>query len=81
MKSTGIVRKIDEVGRFVIPKELRSTMRFDDGTPVEIYVDGDAIILKRHEIFCVFCGESTDLPPFKGKNICRACLSEIKNSD
>lgn len=79
MKSTGIVRKVDELGRIVIPMELRKTMGIQEGTPLEIFVDGEDIILKKYSPACVFCGEAKDVVKWKGKNICKKCLSEIKN--
>ncbi|MBR3023059.1 MAG: AbrB/MazE/SpoVT family DNA-binding domain-containing protein, partial [Oscillospiraceae bacterium] len=61
MKSTGIVRKIDELGRIVLPKELRRTLGLNDRESVEIYVDQDAIILKKFKSTCVLCGDNEDL--------------------
>ena len=77
MKSTGIVRKIDELGRIVIPKELRTTLNIEDRAPLEIFVDDHYIMLKKHEPSCVFCGEPAHISQFKGKNICKTCVSEI----
>jgi len=78
MKSTGIVRKVDELGRVVIPKELRDTMDITEGTPLEIYVEGSTIILKKYEPGCVFCNNVKDVIDFKGKNICPDCIIEIR---
>ncbi len=78
MKSTGIVRKVDELGRVVIPKELRKTLDIAEKDGMEIYVDGNAIILKKYEPSCIFCGSGTDVFSFKGRNICSRCLEEIK---
>ncbi len=78
MKSTGIVRKVDELGRIVLPIELRRTLDIAEKDSLEIYVDDDRIILKKYEPTCVFCGSSKDVISFKGKNICPACLSELK---
>ena len=77
MKSTGIVRKVDEQGRIVLPIELRKTFGIDDKDSVEIYTDGDLIILKKHEPACVFCGEARDTVSFKGKNVCKNCIKEM----
>ncbi|WP_044973413.1 AbrB/MazE/SpoVT family DNA-binding domain-containing protein [Ruminococcus sp. HUN007] len=78
MKSTGIVRKIDELGRIVLPKELRRTLGLNDRESVEIYVDQDAIILKKFKSTCVLCGDNEDLLDFKGKSICQKCMNELR---
>lgn len=77
MKSTGIVRKVDELGRIVIPKELRRTLNIEEGDGLEIYTEGEQIILKKYEPCCIFCGEAKEVINFKGKNICRICLKEL----
>lgn len=77
MKATGIVRKVDELGRIVIPIELRRTMHIDISDSLEIYVDGDKIILKKYEPACIFCGNAEDVTNYKGKNICKNCFGEI----
>lgn len=78
MKSTGIVRKVDELGRVVIPIELRRTLEIAEKDALEIYVDGEQIILKKYAPACIFCGQAKDVEVFKGKNICPACLEELK---
>ncbi|MDP4143213.1 MAG: AbrB/MazE/SpoVT family DNA-binding domain-containing protein [Bacillota bacterium] len=78
MKSTGIVRRVDELGRIVIPKELRRTFNIEEKDALEIFVDGEHIILKKYEPACVFCGEAKEVENYKGKNICKKCLGEIK---
>lgn len=77
MKSTGIVRKVDELGRIVLPIELRRTLDIAERDPLEIYVDGTSIILKKHEAACVFCGSTRSITEFKDKYICGACLQEL----
>lgn len=77
MKSTGIVRKVDELGRIVLPIELRRTLDIAEKDALEIYVDDDAIVLKKYEPSCIFCGNSKDVVSFKGKNICPKCLEEL----
>lgn len=77
MKSTGIVRKVDDLGRVVIPIELRRTLNIDQKDPLEIHVEGDQIILRKHTSMCVFCNSEEQLIEFKGKNICPACSEEI----
>ncbi len=78
MKATGIVRKVDELGRIVLPIELRRTLNIDIKDPVEIFVDGDSIILRKYQSACVFCGSTEDVKQIKGKNICAACIDELK---
>jgi AbrB family transcriptional regulator, transcriptional pleiotropic regulator of transition state genes len=77
MKSTGIVRKIDLLGRVVLPMELRRTLGINITDPVEIYVEGEYIILKKYSPACMFCDNSSDMIEFKGKKICKNCLNDI----
>ncbi|MFV3013600.1 AbrB/MazE/SpoVT family DNA-binding domain-containing protein [Clostridium botulinum] len=77
MKNIGIVRKVDELGRIVIPKELRRTLNIEEGDGLEIYTEGEQIILKKYEPCCIFCGEAKEVMNFKGKNICKICLKEL----
>ncbi len=76
-KSTGVVRRVDELGRIVIPMELRRTMNIAEKDPLEILVDGDSIILKKYAISCTFCGEQDDLIEYKEKRICEACAKSL----
>ena len=79
VKSTGIVRKVDELGRVVIPNELRRTMEIAEGTPLEIYTDGDNIILKKYAPGCTFCGEIKDnMINHGGKIICPDCIKQLQ---
>lgn len=77
MKSTGVVRKVDELGRIVIPIELRRTMGIEEKDALEIYVDNEKIILKKYEPACIFCGNAEEVINYKGKNLCRNCLTEL----
>ena len=77
MKNTGIVRKVDELGRVVVPKELRRQLGIGDNDPVEIYMDEDKIILKKYQPCCHFCASEEELVDFKGKKICTLCLAEL----
>ena len=79
MKSTGIVRKVDELGRVVIPIELRNKFNISEKDPIEIYVDGSNIILKKYEVSCIFCGNTEKLKEYKDKQICENCLKKISN--
>jgi len=78
MKATGIVRKIDELERIVLPKELRRTLDIAEKDALEIYIEGEQIILKKYSPTCIFCGDARDVINFKGKNICKGCLKDIK---
>lgn len=78
MKSTGIVRKVDELGRVVIPIELRRTLGIDVKDALEIYVDTEKIILRKYEPACTFCRSSEDVVTYKGKNLCRQCLKDME---
>ena len=78
MKSTGIVRKVDELGRIVLPIELRRTLEIAEKDAIEIYVDGSSIILKKYEPTCIFCNDAKNVIHYKGKNICANCLKEMK---
>ncbi len=80
MKSTGIVRRVDELGRVVIPVELRKTMEINKKDPMEIYVDEDNIILRKYQPTCIFCGEAENITVFKEKNICKNCLDSMQHS-
>lgn len=77
MKATGIVRKIDELGRVVLPIELRRTFDINVKDPIEIFVDDDAIILRKYEPSCIFCGSKKDVTEFKDKNVCAKCREEL----
>ena len=78
MKSTGIVRKVDELGRIVLPIEMRRTLDIGEKDALEIYVEGSSVILKKYKPSCVFCDATNDITVFKGKNICPKCLKELK---
>lgn len=77
MKSTGIVRKVDELGRIVLPIELRRIMDIAERDELEIYVEDDRIVLQKFEPSCVFCASAQDLVPYRNKKICRECISKM----
>ena len=79
MKSTGIVRKVDELGRIVLPIEMRRTLDIAERDSLEIYVDGSSVILKKFSASCVFCDGTKDIQSFHGKNVCPRCLSELRS--
>lgn len=74
MKSTGIVRKVDELGRIVLPIELRRTLGIEEKDRIEISVDGESIILRKYQPACIFCDNAKDIINYKGKNICPDCI-------
>ena len=81
MHSTGIVRKIDMLGRIVLPKELRNVYNIQENkTVMEIYTEDDKIILKKYEPCCIFCKEAKGVINFRGKLICKDCLQDIKEN-
>ena len=79
MKSTGIARKIDELGRIVLPAEMRRTFNINIKDAVEIYTKEDMIILRKYDAACIFCGSSDDIKSFKDKGICSKCVEDFKN--
>lgn len=89
MKSTGIVRKVDELGRIVLPIELRrtldisekDTLEISEKDTLEIYVEGSAIVLRKYRPSCIFCDSTRDVFQFKGKNLCPRCLKELRNHE
>ncbi len=80
MKSTGIVRRIDELGRIVLPAELRRTMGMKERETLEIFVDGSTIVLKKYTPACIFCDSGRNVSTFKGKNICARCLRQLREA-
>ena len=81
MKSTGIVRNLDELGRVVIPKEIRKKLQIEQKDPIEIFIDGNSIVLKKFEKGCIFCNSSKDLITYKDKLICKKCKEKIMDID
>ena len=79
MKSTGIVRRVDELGRIVLPVELRRTLNINEKDALEIYVDSSNVVLSKYEPACIFCGSNQDVENFKGKNVCLACMKEMND--
>lgn len=77
MKSTGIIRRVDELGRVVIPIEIRNQFNIIEKDPIEIYVEGSSIVLKKFEPNCIFCGNTQNLVSFNDKLICNKCTKKI----
>lgn len=80
MKSTGINKKIDNLGRIVISKEVLSSVNISKGDSVELFIEGDNIIITRYEKDCIFCGETKNIKSFKGKNVCNECIKKLASS-
>ena len=78
MKSTGIIRKVDDLGRIVLPIELRRTLDIAERDEIEIYMENDKIILQKFEPACIFCGNAKNVVTVRGKNVCEDCIAEIK---
>ena len=78
MKATGIVRPVDALGRVVIPIELRRTLGIKTDDSLEVFVEGQTIMLKKYEPACIFCGSNDGVRQVHGKNVCAACIAEMK---
>ena len=78
MKATGVVRPVDALGRVVIPIELRRNMGIQTDDSLEIFVDGQYIMLKKYEPACIFCGSNDEIVQLRGKNICSKCIADMK---
>ena len=81
LKSTGIVRKVDELGRIVLPVELRRTLDINEKDALEIYVDGSSVVLKKYRPTCIFCDSTRDRRVVRGKNVCPRCLREMSGGE
>lgn len=77
MKATGIVRKVDELGRIVLPIELRRTLDIAERDSLEIYAADDSIILKKYQPTCVFCDNNKNIVSYRGKNVCTNCIASL----
>ena len=77
MKSTGIIRKVDELGRIVLPIEIRRTLDIAERDELEIFMDNDQIVLQKFEPSCIFCASSRDLVSYRGKNVCQECIRKM----
>lgn len=77
MTYTGIIRRVDELGRLVIPIEIRNQFNIVEKDPIEIYVDNDSIILKKYQPNCIFCQSTEKLVEYKKKLICTNCIKSL----
>ncbi len=79
MKSTGVVRKVDELGRIVLPKELRTVLNINEKDSIEIFTDNDKIILQKYQPACTFCNNANNIIYFSGKRVCTDCIEKLKS--
>ena len=77
MKSTGVVRKIDELGRIVLPSEIRKVFAIHEGDELDISVEGERVILEKRQDLCLFCGAESPSVLFKGRRVCESCVREM----
>ena len=78
MKSTGIMRNIDSLGRVVLPARMRKHLEWDVGTPLEVYADGRGIFLQKYTNSCIFCGAEKDIKIFENKPVCCDCIARLQ---
>ncbi|MGZ8734984.1 MAG: AbrB/MazE/SpoVT family DNA-binding domain-containing protein [Acidimicrobiia bacterium] len=78
--SSGVTRKVDQLGRVVLPVELRRTLGLREGDLVEVGLEGSRIVLTKVESRCIFCGSGTDLRDFAGKRVCAGCVGRLTGS-
>ena len=81
MKDTGIRRRLDDLGRLVLPVELRQTLSLGSGASVALFLDGERLVPRPHEEGCVFCGRAEDLVSFSGHEVCRHCIAQMPRRD
>ena len=78
MKTSGIVRKVDELGRIVLPVEMRRLLNISEKDALEIALENEAIVIRKHHLECIFCGSVKDVKQFKGRNVCAQCVKNLK---
>lgn len=78
MKSTGVVRKVDELGRIVLPIEIRKVLDIKPKDAIEIFTDNDKIVLQKYAPACIFCNDTEDVIYFNGKRVCTSCIKLLK---
>jgi len=79
MKDSGIMRRVDGLGRFVLPKELRRQLQIECNDYLQIYTEGEKVIIQKAQVSCALCSRTKDLIDFNNKKICKSCVSLIKN--
>ena len=78
MKSTGVVRRVDELGRIVLPIEIRKVLDIKSKDAVEIFTDNDKIVLQKYAPACIFCNDTENVIYFSGKRVCASCIKQLK---
>ena len=81
MKKTGIVRTMDELGRIVLPKEMRQVLEIHERDSLEIFLEDGKIFLQKYQPTCIFCGGTEAISLFREKRVCRACVEQLKTQD
>ena len=81
MKTNGYIRKVDDLGRIVIPKEVRKNLKISENDVLEIFSDSSSIIIKKQNISCILCGSKRNLIVFNEKNICKNCIKKLEEHD
>ncbi|NNF64920.1 MAG: AbrB/MazE/SpoVT family DNA-binding domain-containing protein [Acidimicrobiia bacterium] len=76
---TGMVRKIDDLGRIVVPAETRRLFNIREGDELSIAVEHGAIVIRKLEATCTFCGSTKEVSSYKGKGVCTRCQKELVN--
>ena len=79
MKSSGITRSVDELGRIVLPKSMRQHLEINERDQLEIFVEGNRIVLQKYEPACIFCGKTDGVVIFNGKRVCSACIASLRH--
>ena len=80
MITTGMVRRVDAAGRFVLPIEMRRALDIEDNDALEMFVENNTIVLRKYQPACIFCGNARDVSGYKGKNVCQNCRRELGDS-
>lgn len=79
MKSIAVIRKVDELGRIVLPAEMRRMLDIAERDSLEIYVDGTSVVLQKYEPTCVFCGSAQDILSYREKYVCLHCVRYLQS--
>ena len=81
MKRAGVISKIDRLGRILIPKPLRTKYNLNENDKIEFYIEPDALVMKKFEESCIFCGSTDDLTEFRDQTVCKRCLNELRSAE
>lgn len=81
MSTNGYLRRVDELGRIVLPIELRRALEIEERDLMNISMEGDALLVRKHRPYCLFCGADADLLTYRHKSVCRTCLRALNDED